>query len=83
VDVILGTDNILDSLEYYRIYDTDYGSDYRLIALTVRLRPVWEALKRKRRLYKNADWDRIREVVKASLEDVNMDKPIWARGILD
>jgi hypothetical protein len=50
VDVILGTDNILDLLEYCRIHDTDYGLDYRLIALRVRLRPVWEALKRKRRL---------------------------------
>jgi hypothetical protein len=42
----------------------------------VRLRAVWEAPKRERRLYKNADWDRIREVVKASLEDVDIDKPI-------
>jgi hypothetical protein len=55
VDVILSTDNILDSLEYYRIHDTDYGLDHRLIALRVRLRLAWEALKRKRRLYKNAD----------------------------
>jgi hypothetical protein len=49
----------------------------------VRLRPVWEAPKRKKRLYKDADWDQIRAVVKASLEDVDMDKPVWARGILD
>jgi hypothetical protein len=83
VDVILGTDNILDSLEYCRIHDTDYGSDHRPIALRVRLRPAWEAPKRKRRLYKNADWDRIREAVKASLKDVDMENPIWARSILD
>jgi hypothetical protein len=42
----------------------------------VRLRPVWEALKRKRRLYKNSDWDRIREVVKASLKDIDIENPI-------
>lgn len=55
IDVVLGTDSIRDSLEYCRIYDTDYGSDHRPITLRARLRPKWETPKMKRRLYKDAD----------------------------
>jgi uncharacterized protein YnzC (UPF0291/DUF896 family) len=83
VDVILGTDNIWDSLEYCRVHDKDYGSDHRPITLKAKLQPVWEESKRKRRLYKNADWEKIRAEVKASLDDVDIDQPIGVCSILD
>jgi hypothetical protein len=34
VDVLVGSEEIVEHLEYYCIYDTDYGSDYRPIALS-------------------------------------------------
>jgi hypothetical protein len=36
VDVLAGSEEIVEHLEYYCIYDTDYGSDYRPIALSYR-----------------------------------------------
>jgi hypothetical protein len=83
VDIVLGTDSIRDSLEYCRIYDIDYGSDYRLITLRARLQPKWQIPKRKRRLYKDADWEKIRAAIKTNLGEIDMERPIWVRGILD
>jgi hypothetical protein len=47
------------------------------------LQPVWEESKRKSRLYKDADWEKIRAEVKASLDDVDIDQLIGVCSILD
>jgi hypothetical protein len=83
VDIVLGTDSIQDSLEYYRIHNIDYGSDHRLITLRARLQPKWQTPKRKRRLYKDADWERIRAAIETNLDEIDIERPIWVRGILD
>jgi len=55
VDVVLGLERIKDDLEYYRVYDNDYSSDHRLIALSFTRRRPEESPRRRKRLYKNAD----------------------------
>jgi len=55
VDIILGLERIKDDLEYCRIYDNDYGSDHRLIALSFTGHSPEESLRKKKRLYKTAD----------------------------
>ena len=55
VDVILGSERIRDDLEYCRVYDNDYGSDHRPIALSFTGRRPEESPRRRKRLYKNAD----------------------------
>ena len=34
VDVLVGSEDIAEYLEYYCIYNTDYGSDYYPVALS-------------------------------------------------
>ena len=55
VNVLIGSEEIVEHLEYYRIHNTDYGSDYRPIALSYRGGILPEARQRRRRLYKEAD----------------------------
>jgi hypothetical protein len=55
VDVILGLERIKDDLEYYRVYDNDYGSDHKLIALSFSRVAPRESPRRRKRLYRNAD----------------------------
>ena len=55
MDVILGLERIKDDLEYYRVYDNDYGLDHRLIALSFTGRSPEESPRRRKRLYKNAN----------------------------
>jgi len=55
VDVLAGSEEIVEHLEYCCIYDTDYGSDYRPIALSYRGYTLPEARQRRKRLYKEAD----------------------------
>ena len=55
VDVLAGSEEIVEHLEYCRIHDTDYGSDHRPIALSYRGGILPEARQRRRRLYKEAD----------------------------
>jgi hypothetical protein len=63
VDILTGSEEIVEHLEYYRIYDTDYGSDYRSIALSYRGCIPPEARQRRKRLYKEADWNEIRTAI--------------------
>jgi hypothetical protein len=55
VDVLAGSEEIVEHLEYCRIHDTDYGSDHRPIALSYRGRTQPETRRRKKRLYKDAN----------------------------
>jgi hypothetical protein len=59
VDVILGSERIKDDIEYYRIYNTDYSLDNKPIALSVTGRAPRESLRRRKRLYKNVDQEKI------------------------
>jgi hypothetical protein len=69
VDVILGSKEIQEKLEYCRIHNTDYGSDHKPIALSFRADLPARGPQRRRRLYKNADWSRIRAIVTDRLGD--------------
>jgi hypothetical protein len=55
VDVILGSERIKDDLEYYRVYDNNYGLDYKPIALSFSGYVPRESPRRRKRLYQNAD----------------------------
>ena len=55
VYVLIGSEEIVEHLEYCRIYDTDYGSDHHPIALSYRGGIPPEVRRRRRRLYKEAD----------------------------
>jgi hypothetical protein len=55
VDVILGSERIKDDLEYCRVYDNDYSSDYKPIALSFSGFTPRESPRMRKRLYKNAD----------------------------
>jgi hypothetical protein len=69
VDVLVGSEEIVEHLEYCRIYYDDYGSDYRPIALSYRGRTQPETRRRKKRLYKDANWGEIRAVIGSLLGD--------------
>jgi len=83
VDVILGSERIKDDLEYYRIHDTDYSSDNKPIALSVTGRAPRESLRRRKRLCKNVDWEKIREVIGSRLGDSRYIKTITDTKTLD
>ena len=55
MDVILGSERIKDDLEYCRVYDNDYGSDHKPIALSFSGFTPRESPRMRKRLYKNAD----------------------------
>jgi hypothetical protein len=69
VDVLAGSEEIVEHLEYCRIHDTDYGSDHRPIALSYRGCILPETRRKKKRLYKDANWGEIRAVIGSLLGD--------------
>jgi hypothetical protein len=83
VDVILGSERIKDDLEYCRVYDNDYGSDHRPIALSFTGRNPEESPRKRKRLYKNADWEKIREVIGSQLGDGRHMKTITDTATFD
>jgi len=83
VDVILGSERIEDNLEYCRIHDTDYGSDHKPIALSFTGSAPRENPGRRKRLYKDADWGKIREVIGIRLGDGRYMKRITDTATLD
>lgn len=83
VDVILGSERIKDDLEYCRVYDNDYGSDHKPIALSFSGFTPRESPRMRKRLYKNADWEKIREVIGRKLGDGRYMKAITDTATLD
>jgi hypothetical protein len=88
VDVLAGSEGIVEHLEYCRLYYTDYGSDHWPIALRYRGETQPEAIRRKKRLYKDANWVEIRTAVGSQLGDGRFMKAItdvntfeWAAGV--
>jgi hypothetical protein len=69
VDVLAGLEGIVERLEYCRIHYDDYGSDHRPIALSYRGRTQPETGRKKKRLYKDANWAEIRTVIGSLLGD--------------
>jgi hypothetical protein len=76
VDVLIGLEEIVEHLEYCCIHDTDYGSDYRPITLSYQGGILLEARRRRKRLYKEADWNEIRTAISSQLGDVRSVKEI-------
>jgi hypothetical protein len=83
VDVILGSERIKDELEYCRIHDTDYGSDHKPVALSFTGRGPEDSPRRRKRLYKNADWEKIRGAIRGKLGDSRYIKTITDTTALD
>ena len=83
MDVILGSERIKDDLEYCRVYDNDYGSDHKPIALSFSGFTPRENPRMRKRLYKNADWEKIREVIGRKLGDGRYMKAITDTATLD
>jgi hypothetical protein len=48
---------------HYRIHDPDYGSDHKPIEIEVDFRLAIELPAQGKRLYKNADWERIKRIL--------------------
>jgi hypothetical protein len=69
VDVLAGSEGIVEHLKYCRIHYDDYGSDHRPIVLSYRGRTQPETRRRKKRLYKDANWGEIRTVIGSLLGD--------------
>jgi hypothetical protein len=69
VDVLAGSEGIVEHLKYCRIYHDDYGSDHRPITLSYRGRTQPETRRRKKRIYKDANWGEIRAVIGSLLGD--------------
>jgi hypothetical protein len=76
VDVLAGSEEIVEHLEYCRIHNTDYGSDHRPIALSYRGCILPEARRRRKRLYKEANWNEIRTAIGSQLGDGRFMKEI-------
>ena len=76
VDVLVGSEEIVEHLEYCCIYDTDYGSDHRPIALSYRGCILPEPRRNRKRLYKEADWNEIRTAIGSQLGDGRFMKEI-------
>jgi ribonuclease HI len=76
VDVIAGSEQIAENLEYCRIYHNDYGSDHRPISLRYRGAVQSGAMRKGKRLYKDADWAEIRRESGSQLGDGRFMKTI-------
>jgi hypothetical protein len=83
VDVILGLERIKDDLEYCRVYDNNYGLDHKPIALSFSRYVPRESPRIRKRLYQNADWEMIREVIGSKLGDGRYMKTITDIATLD
>jgi hypothetical protein len=63
VDVLAGSEEIVEHLEYCRIRHTDYGSGHRPIPLSYLGGMPPGATQRRKRLYKDANWAEIRMLI--------------------
>jgi hypothetical protein len=65
------------------VHDNDYGSDHKPIALSFSGVAPRESPRRRKRLYRNADWEKIREVIGSKLGDSRYIKTITDNATLD
>jgi hypothetical protein len=68
---------------HYRIHDTDYGSDHKPIEIEVDFRSAIEPPARGKRLYKNADWERIKRRILDKIGDGSVLSRIIEPELLD
>jgi hypothetical protein len=66
-----------------RIHDTDHGSDHKPIEIEVDFRSAIEPPARGKRLYKNADWERIKRRILDKIGDGSMLSRIIEPELLD
>jgi hypothetical protein len=63
VDLILGSKAVREELVYCRIHDPDHGSDHKPIEIEVDISSTIKPAAQGKRLYKDADWSRIRRKI--------------------
>jgi hypothetical protein len=83
VDVLAGSGEIAEHLEYCRIHHSDYGSDHRPITLSYRGGIPPEAKRRRKRLYKDANWAEIRTSIGSQLGDGRVLKKITSTTMFE
>jgi hypothetical protein len=83
VDVLAGSEEIVQHLEYCRIHSTDYGSDHRPIALSYLGGILPKAKQRRKRLYKDANWTEIRSSISSQLGDGRFMKKITSTIVFE
>jgi hypothetical protein len=69
VDLILNSRAIQEELVYCRIHSPDHGSDHKAIEIEIDTGSSIEPLIRGKRMYKDADWDRIRWKILDRIDD--------------
>ena len=69
VDVILATAMLAGSITRCRIYPVDHGSDHTAVDIGIDLAPDRYPQRIGRRMYKNADWERIRQEVSQAIRE--------------
>jgi len=67
-DVVLASHGIADVLTRCSLYAIDHGSDHRAVALEANIHAHPRTARKARRLYDDADWDRIRTDMKEMLQ---------------
>ena len=76
IDVIAGSGRIVAHLDYCRIHQNDYGSDHRPITVRYRDEVPPDTKRKRKRLYKDADWAEIRQEIGSQLGDGRFMKEI-------
>jgi hypothetical protein len=83
VDVIAGSEGIVEHLDYCRIHHNDYGSDHRPITLRYRGKTQLDTKRKGKRLYKDANWAEIRKEIGSQLGDGRFMKAIRDTAVFE
>jgi hypothetical protein len=83
VDLILGSRAIQEELVYCRIHSPDHGSDHKAIEIEIDTGSSIEPLVRGKRMYKDADWDRIRRKILDRIGDGSVLSRVTDPHLLD
>jgi hypothetical protein len=83
VDLVLGSKTIQTELVHCRIHSLDHGSDHKPIEIEVDYRSAIEPLARGKRLYRNANWERIKRRILDKIGDGSVLSRIVEPDLLD
>jgi hypothetical protein len=83
VDLILGSKAVREELVHCRIHDPDHGSDHKPIEIEVDISSAIELPVRRKRLYKDTDWSRIRRKILDRIGDGSVLSRIPDPNLLD
>lgn len=77
IDLVLGTEGVQQRLTFCRIHEVDHGSDHKSIETRLDLQTESQTPKQGKRLYRDADWDRIRQLLSGTLvHEHRRDQPL-------